>query len=426
MRAKLLLGIGVVGLLLAAGGYFLFAGEGLRPPIVVGLLHSQSGSLDASEKVLLEAEMLAIEELNAHGGVLNRPVKAIVADGRSNPGTFADQARRLITQDKVSVIFGCAWSPCRKSVKTVVEENDHLLFYPVTFEGLEQSPNIVYTAGPANQQVTPAMSWCREVLKAKSFFLVGTDSVGSRGLNALALVDINALGAKVAGDEYVLPGATDLGRVVEKIQEADPDVVICSLEGDSNRPFFERLQQAGVKSEDLPVMSFTVGEEELRTLPPRAMTGHYAAWNYMQSIDRPENQEFIRRFQTRYGKDRVVNDGIVCAYNSVRLWAQAVNAARTTEAAAVRKAVGRQSLDAPEGIVSIDSRILQNWRPFYLGKIRADGQFDIVFTLTKSIPPVPFPKTRPKAEWESFLADLNGRWGGQWFNPGGTGKVATQ
>ena len=414
MNRKVVLVVGIAVLAFAIGVYTLYTAWSRREPILVGILHSRSGSLAASEQPLIDAELMAIAEINAAGGLLGRSVKPIVRDGRSSPSVFAEEARRLITEDKVSVIMGGYTSPSRKAIKPVVEEYKHLLIFPTSYEGFELSSHIVYAGGPANQQVTPAVSWCRENLKAKRFFLVGTDSLYSRAAQALVRDDVKALGANVAGDEYVPPDSRDVGELVEKLQKAAPDVVISTLEGASNLVFYERLQRAGVKPERMPVVSFTVSEEDLRTLPPQVMTGHYAAWNYMQSIARSENEEFVRRFRARYGEERVTFDTLSSAYNGVWFWAQAVTEAESAEVSAVRQTIRRQSLDAAEGIIAIDYENLNAWRAFALGKIRPDGQFEIVYSLPKPIPPVPYPRTRTRAEWDGFLVDLNRRWGGQW------------
>lgn len=417
MKRKVLAAIGVLTLLLAAGAYALYAASGSGEPILVGILHSQEGPLAASEKALIEAEVLALEEINADGGLLGRKVKWVVADGRSSPATFAEQARRLIKEDKVAVIFGGYTSPCRKAMKPVVEENLHLLVYPTSYEGLEVSQNIVYAGGPSNQQVTPAVSWCGGVLKAKKFFLVGTDALYSRAALALASDNIKALGATTVGEEYLPPDTRDAAGIVEKIQKAAPDVVFSTIEGDSNGPFYERLQQAGVKPEQMPVVSCTVSEQDLRSLPLRALTGHYAAWNYMQTIHRPENKRFVDGFKARYGQDRVTSDTVSNAYNGVWFWAQAVTEAGTTDVKAVGRTIRRQSLDAPEGIIAIDHDNLNAWRAFVLGKIQPDGQFEIVYALPKPIPPVVFPRTRTRPEWDAFVTNLRGRWGGEWTAP---------
>jgi urea transport system substrate-binding protein len=394
----------------------------VAPPIRVGILHSQTGAIAISEKSMIDAEILALQEINANHGLLGRRVEWVIADGRSDWPTFAREAQRLIDDEKVSVIFGCWTSASRKSVKPVVEQRSHLLIYPMAYEGLEQSPSIVYTGAAPNQQVIPALSWCFETLKARTFFLVGTDYVWSHCVNEIAKDQLKALGAECVGESYVLFGGTDVEASVKAIQKASPDVIVSTVVGDSNAPFYERLQTAGIRPERTPVLSFGIAEDELRKLPLRTMVGDYAAWDYFQSIDRPENREFVRRFQKQYGNDRVTSDAIVAAYNSVYLWAQAVGEAKSDKVADVLKAIRRQSLNAPEGIVSVDDETQHTWRPVYVGRIRSDGQFDLVWSSQKPVRPIPYPRSRPRSEWESFLSGLYQTWGG-WANPGTSGSA---
>ena len=226
-------------------------------------------------------------------------IEWVVADGRSDWPTFAQEAQRLIDQEKVSVIFGCWTSASRKSVKPVVEQKQHLLVYPMAYEGLEQSPNIIYTGAAPNQQVIPALSWCYEHLKARKFFLVGSDYVWPHCVNEIAKDQLKALGAECVGESYIFFGSSDVGPSVEAIRKANPDVIISTVVGDSNAAFYQQLQTAGILPERTPVVSFSIAEDELRKLPLSAMVGDYAAWDYFQSIDRPENKEFVKRFQAR-------------------------------------------------------------------------------------------------------------------------------
>ena len=370
---------------------------------------------------MIDAEVLALEEIKANGGLLGRRVEWVIADGRSDWPTFAREAERLIDQEKVSVIFGCWTSASRKSVKPVVEQKSHLLIYPMAYEGLEQSPNIVYTGAAPNQQVIPAVSWCHEILKARKFFLVGSDYVWPHCVNEIVKDQLKALGAECVGESYILFGSAEVAASVEAIKKAKPDVIISTVVGDSNGPFYQRLQAAGILPDRIPVLSFSIAEDELRKLPLRAMVGDYAAWDYFQSIDRPENREFIRRFQARYGADRVTSDVIEAAYNSVRLWAQAVVEAETDEVAEVLKAIRRQSLNAPEGIVSVDDETQHTWRPVYVGRIRSDGQFDLVWSSGKPVRPIPYPRSRYAIGMGvvsgQFVPDL-GRLGEPWHRWG--------
>src|SRR5271156_5094860 len=269
----------------------------IAPPIRVGILHSKTGAMKISEESMIDAEVLALTEINQGGGLLGRPVEWVIADGQSDWPTFAREAQRLIDQEKVSVIFGCWTSASRKSVKPVVEERSHLLIYPMAYEGLEQSPNIVYTGAAPNQQVIPAVSWCHETLKARKFFLVGSDYVWPHCVNEIIKDQLKALGAECVGESYILFGTADVGTSVEAIKKASPDVIISTVVGDSNGPFYQQLHAAGFPPQRIPVLSFSIAEDELRKLPLREMVGDYAAWDYFQSIDRLENREFIRKFK---------------------------------------------------------------------------------------------------------------------------------
>jgi urea transport system substrate-binding protein len=389
----------------------------VEPPIRIGILHSRNGAMKISEESMIDAEVMALREINLSGGLLGRQIEPIIADGNSDWPTFAREAQRLIDVEKVSVIFGCWTSASRKSVKPVVEHSDHLLIYPMAYEGLEQSPNIVYTGAAPNQQVIPAVSWCYGGLKARKFFLVGSDYVWPHCVNEIIKDQLKALGAECVGESYILFGSADVSSSVEAIKKASPDVIISTVVGDSNAPFYQRLQAAEIFPKKTPVLSFSIAEDELRKLPLSTMVGDYAAWDYFQSIDRPENLEFVKRFKATYGQDRVTSDVIEAAYFSVYLWAQAVVEAQSAEVTVVRKAIRRQSLNAPEGIVSVDDDTQHTWRPVFVGQIRADGQFDLVWKSEKAVRPIPYPNSRSRAEWDAFLNGLNRNWGG-WSNPG--------
>jgi urea transport system substrate-binding protein len=291
------------------------------------------------------------------------------------------------------------------------------LFYPNAYEGLEESPHIVYTGAAPNQQVIPAVKWCYDQLKARRYFLAGSDYVWPRCVNAIVKDYLKALGAEVVGEEYILFGRSDVDPVVAAIGRAKPDVVISTVAGDTNLAFYPKLAAAGLGPQQVPVIAFGIAEDELRKLPVPDMVGDYASWDYFQSLDNPENREFVRKFQGKYGADRVTSDVIVAAYNSVKLWAQAVSEAETDQVPAVLKAVRRQSFNAPEGIISVDGSTLHTWRPVYIGRVRGDGQFDVVWRSEKSVRPIPFPTSRPRASWEAFLNELHRGWGG-WANPG--------
>ncbi len=390
----------------------------VEAPILVGILHSQTGPLAISEQSMIDAELMAIDEINQQGGLLGRKVKAVIADGRSDPKVFAQEARRLIETEKVSVIFGCWTSLCRRSVKSVVEPSNHLLFFPSNYEGMDIPSCIVCTGPIPNQQVIPAVNWCFETLKARKFFLAGSQDIQSYSSNALIKDQLKAMGAQTVGEKYVALDGTGMPDMIAAIKAAGPDVVLSTVAGDGNKPFYQQLAQAGLTSARLPVLSFTIAEDELRELPVKEMIGDYAAWSYFQSIDSPVNRAFVQRFKNRYGAERTTSDSIVAAYNSC----QALGTSRRGVGYGidVRRPQARsanESLDAPEGVVSIDAETLHTWRPFYLGKIRGDGQFEIVWSLEKPVRPVPYPVLRSRADWNAFVERLYTTWGTNEFNP---------
>jgi urea transport system substrate-binding protein len=410
--------LGLASLPVACADRAGFGGEA-GGPIRVGILHSSTGTMAISEGSVADATRLALEEIDGRGGVLGRRLEAVAVDGASKPSSFAAEAERLIVEEKVSVIFGCWTSASRRTVKPILERLDHLLFYPVQYEGLEQSPNIVYTGAAPNQQIIPAVKWSFDHL-GKRAFLVGSDYVFPRTANALMRAQIDALRGEVVGEAYVPLGSRDVSAIVDAIAASKPDVVLNTINGDTNVPFFAELGKRIGGAQLLPVMSFSLAEDELRAMGAASVVGHYATWNYFQSVATPENAAFVRRFKARYGADRVTDDPMESAYAGVHLWAQAAESARSVDPREVRKKLRDQSYLAPGGLVSIDAETQHTWKTVRVGKVRADGQFDIVWTSDKPVRPVPYPLLRSRESWEAHLHDLHTGWGGSWSAPTGT------
>lgn len=286
------------GLLIAVGCGAWWQWGAKKQPIKVGVLHSLTGTMAISATSVCDATLLAIEELNAAGGVLGRRIEPVVADGKSDWPTFASEAERLITREHVAVVFGCWTSAGRKTVKPIFEKHDHLLFYPVQYEGLEQSPNIIYTGAAPNQQILPAVKWSFDHL-GRRFFLVGSDYVFPRTANAIIKAQVTALGGEIVGEEYLRLGSSEAAAVVQKIVQARPTVILNTINGDSNVAFFAALRGAGITPARIPTVSFSLAEGELRHMDARTMAGDYAAWNYFQSVDSPENRRFVEAFRAR-------------------------------------------------------------------------------------------------------------------------------
>jgi urea transport system substrate-binding protein len=388
------------------------------PPIRVGVLHSRTGTMGSSERPVIDATLLAIEEINNAGGLLGSPVEAVLEDGESDAAVFAARSEKLITRDKVAAVFGCWTSASRKAVRPVVEKHDCLLLYPVQYEGLEHSPNIFYLGAAPNQQIIPAVTWCCTYLKKKRIFLVGSDYVFPRAANAIIRDQASALGAEVVGEEYLLLGSTDVQQVVRKIASSEAEVILNTINGDTNLAFFRRLRAVGITPAEVPTISFSISREDLSNFSPREVAGDYAAWSYFQSIDRPQNHAFVSRFQKRFGPAHIISDPMEAAYVGVHLWAQAVRQAGSVDTRAVREALKTQTYDAPEGRVRIDAETQHTEKFVRIGQISPEGRFEVVYSSEQAITPVPYPPTRSKAAWDALLNDLHLRWGGQWANPG--------
>src|SRR4051812_36549489 len=322
--------------------------------IKVGVLHSLSGTMSISETSVKDATLMAIEEINAKGGVMGKKIEPVVEDGASDWPTFAEKTKKLIQQDKVAVIFGCWTSASRKAVLPVVESLKGLLFYPVQYEGLEASPNIFYTGATTNQQIVPAVEYLVGQGKTK-FFLLGSDYVFPRTSNTIIKAQLGATpSTSVVAEEYTPLGHTDYATVIQKIRASDADVVFNTLNGDSNVAFFKQLKDAGITSDRLTTLSVSIAEEEVRGIGADVMAGHLTAWNYFQTTSTPANDTFVKAYKAKYGNDRVTDDPIEAGYIGVYLWKAAVEKAQSFEVEKVRAAAKGIEMKAPEGMVQIN------------------------------------------------------------------------
>jgi urea transport system substrate-binding protein len=385
--------------------------------IKVGILHSLSGTMAISEKSVVDAEQLAIAEINSAGGVLGKQIEAVVEDGQSNWDTFTEKAKKLIDQDKVAVVFGCWTSASRKAVKPVFESKDHMLWYPVQYEGQECSKNIFYTGAAPNQQIEPSVDWLLENYKDKPFFLVGSDYVFPRTANTIIKAQLDAKGGKYVGEEYIELGSNEVTPVIAKIQQALPDggVIYNSLNGDTNVAFFKQLQGKGLGPDKYPSMSVSIAEEEVKAIGVEYLKDHYAAWNYFQTVDSPESKKFVEAFKAKYGNDRVVNDPMEAAYIMVYLWKQAVEQAQTADdLEKVRAAAIGQKFAAPNGpvTVNVNHHISKTVR---IGKVRKDGLFEIVNSTDGPVEPI---------AWNQFVPETKG-YACDWSDPAKGEKFKT-
>jgi urea transport system substrate-binding protein len=382
-----------------------------KGPIKVGILHSLSGTMAISETSLKDVALMTIDEINAKGGVLGRKLEAVVVDPASNWPLFAEKARELLTKDKVAVTFGCWTSVSRKSVLPVFEELNGLLFYPVQYEGEESSYNVFYTGAAPNQQAIPAVEYLmsKEGGEAKRFVLLGTDYVYPRTTNKILRYFLQSKGVAEADimEKYTPFGFTDYQTIVAEIKRfaaGKHTAVISTINGDSNVPFYKELGNQGVKAEDIPVVAFSVGEEELRGIDTTPLVGHLAAWNYFMSIDNPENKAFIEKWKAYVAKNnltggdkRVTNDPMEATYIGMKMWAQAVSQAGTTDVDAVRQAVAGQVVKGPDGFdIKMDEKNHHLHKPVFIGEVQANGQFQVVWKTAGPIRAMP---------WSPFVPD---------------------
>ena len=358
-------------------------------PIKVGVLHSLSGTMAISESSVRDSTRLAIEEINAAGGVLGRQLEPIYEDGASDWPTFAEKAKKLIQDDEVAVVFGGWTSASRKAMLPVFESLNGLLWYPVQYEGLETSPNIFYTGATTNQQIVPAVDYLLEE-KGKKFFLLGSDYVFPRTANLIIKMQLEAKGGELVAEEYTPLGHVEYATVINKIKASGADVVFNTLNGDSNVAFFKQLKDAGISSTDLTTLSVSVAEEEVRGIGPENIEGHLVAWNYFQTTDTPANTKFVDAYKGRYGSERVTDDPIEAGYFGVYLWAKAAEAAGSTDVDAIKAAAKGLTFDAPGGLVTIDGPTQHVAKTVRIGMVRADGLIDEIWSTDAPVVPDPY------------------------------------
>ncbi|MDR1069887.1 MAG: urea ABC transporter substrate-binding protein [Gracilibacteraceae bacterium] len=364
---------------------------GSADTVTVGLLHSLTGPMAISEKSVRDAEVLAIEEINAAGGVLGNQIKYIEEDGASQPSTFATKAEKLVGQDKVVTVFGCWTSSSRKAVKSVFEDYSSLLWYPVQYEGMEQSPNIIYTGAAPNQQIVPAIEYLIEQ-GYKKFFLLGSDYVFPRTANMIIKAQVSAAGLETVGEEYAAMDQTDFAAIISKIEAAKPDVIVNTLNGTGNVSFFKQMSEKNYDASKYMTMSFSIAEEEVAAIGADILKDHMVSWNYYQTTDTPENTKFVAAYKAKFGNARVTSDPAEAAYDAVYLWKAAVEKAGSFDIDKVLSVIktGEISYQAPEGKVTINGENQHLSKTVRIGKVGSGGLITEVFSTSSAVAPDPY------------------------------------
>jgi len=368
--------------------------------VKVGLLNSLSGTMAISEVTVHNSLLLAIKEINASGGVLGKKLKAVSQDGASDWPTFAEKAETLITDDKVVATFGCWTSASRKAVKPVFERYKSLLFYPVQYEGLEESPYIFYIGATTNQQIVPALDYLKKQGLTR-LYLVGSDYVFPRTANKIIKAYAKANGMTVVGEDYAPLGSTEFSTIVNKVKDSGADAVFNTLNGDSNVAFFKEYKSSGLTAKSMPVLSVSIAEEEVKSIGTQYLEDQLTAWNYYETTPGAANTKFVKAYQAEYGKDKPTSDPMEAAYISLYLWKEMVEKAGSFDVAKVKAASDGIELAAPEGKVTVDGASQHVYKTARIGKVGADGLIEEVWNSGKPIKPDPYLKSY---SWASGLS----------------------
>lgn len=360
--------------------------------VTVGDLHSATGTMAISEIGSIQAELLAIEQINAMGGVLGRKIEVIKEDGTSDWPTFAEKSRKLLVKDKVAAVFGCWTSASRKAVLPVFEKENGLLYYPTFYEGLEQSKNVIYTGQEATQQIIAGLDWVTKTKGAKTFFLIGSDYIWPRTSNKIARKHIeNVLKGKVVGEEYYPLGHTNFRSLINKVKLAKPDVIYSIVVGGSNVSWFKQLKAADITGDKWTLLTISTTEDEVKGIGGDSVVNFYSAMKYFQTLKNPNNEKFVAAFKAKYGADSVIGDVTQAAYLGPWLWKAAVEKAGSFDVdKVVAASPGIELKTAPEGYVKVHANH-HLWSKLRIGRWRKDGQVDVVYE-SGLIEPNPFPK----------------------------------
>jgi len=362
--------------------------------VIVGQLHSSTGTMAISETGSIQAEQLAIDQINAMGGVLGRKIKVIKEDGASDWPTFAEKSKKLLINDKVACVFGCWTSASRKAVLPVFEKENGLLYYPTFYEGLEQSKNVVYTGQEATQQIIYGLDWGAKEKKAKTFFLVGSDYIWPRTSMKIARKHIESVGklGKVVGEEYYPLGNTNFNSLINKIKVAKPDCIFAAVVGGSNVAFYKQLKAAGITGDKQFLLTLSVTEDEMTGVGGENFAGFYSSMKYFQSLDNANNKAFVTAFKAKYGKDAVIGDVTQAGYLGPWLWKAAVEKAGSFDVdKVVAASPGIELKTAPEGYVKLHENH-HLWSKSRIAMGNKDGTFKVVAESPSLIEPDPFPK----------------------------------
>lgn len=392
----------------------LFLANCSEKKINFGIIHSLTGTYSISVLPVVNAELLAIEEINRKGGLLGYKINPIVVDGKSDWQIFKKETEELLSSKDIKAVIGCFASACRKEVLPIYQKYNKILIFPAQYEGVEESEHILYSGSVPNQQITPSIKWANDNL-GKTFFIVSTDSIYQRVSNELIKSVLKVLDAKLLGEEYLLTDSLDTDKVAEKILKLNPAIIINNTVHKTNNALINSLTKYGVLPNKSKILLYKILETEVNKLDKKeSLIGSYAVANYFQTLNIPENHEFIKNYKAKYGEQTVISDTMISAYSGIYLWAEAVTQAESFDTNSVRKALYSSTYPSPSGTYYVDSNSLNLWNEVYIGKLNKDFQFDIVWKSDKPIKPVLFPRYKTKKEWldleEKYYKENGNNW----------------
>jgi len=369
----------------------------------------------ASESPLVDVYLVTIDMINEQGGILGREVVSVIANGESDWDTFALEAERLIVEEEVDVVVGGWTSASRKTMKPIFEKYDHLLIYPIQYEGLESSKNILYTGATPNQQILPAVDWAKNNLGQK-LYLVGSDYIFPRTANEIIKDYIKENGGQIVGEKYRPLGDDNFSVIIEDIKTTNPDVILNTINGDSNIAFFKALHDQGIHPKTT-VISFSITENDISAIGVEFLEGTYLAWSYFSNIDTKDNNEFVTNFEDRLFQNTILTGPIEAAYLGLLLYSNAVELAGTTEVALVRQSLKGMTYSAPEGVIGVDPNTNHLAKSFRIAQILENGQIKTVYSSDGYILPQPYLDTRSIDEWNEYQLGLYDKWNQSWAAP---------
>lgn len=383
--------------------------------VKVGILCSQTGPMAIEEGPIVDAVLLAIDEINLKGGLLGNVLEPVIFNCASDIDNYAKGASELINKDGVVVIFGGGNSVSRRDIREVIEDNQSILVFPMHYEGGKHSPQIVYVGAAPNQQLIPGVNWAFQNIGSR-FFLIGTDSIYSHVANEIMKDFIYALNAEIVGEAYIgVDDSFGLNAIIERIDASHPDVILNTIEGPNNLDFFKLLREISVRPANIATISFGLTGNLLQHLSEINFEEDYIIWGYFQDLENKKNDAFKKSFYAKYGNGRVIDDPMESCYVGVYLWAQAVEDAESFHSSAVLKNIPNQSYVAPSGLIYMDRDTQSAYRPVRLAKVESSNQFEIIWDSDSSVMPVQYTLFKTPQQWDEFIKELYDKWGRRWF-----------